>query len=141
MENKKIKITIELEGETYRFIQDIKMYENLRHKLKKEGQFVNEEDIIKSAIYIFINNIQNFYKQNIIQVDDELGKPYKLKNRIKEMRKEQGLSQTDLSMLSGIDKSNLSLIENNHNQPAMDYFLRLWIALNCPPIEDIFYRQ
>ncbi len=45
------------------------------------------------------------------------------------------------SEITKIEPSNISLIFRNKNQPSLDYFLRIWIALGCPPISDCLYRE
>jgi DNA-binding XRE family transcriptional regulator len=138
----RIPITIHLEPETINFLHDVAQYENLKSKFKNGRPTIKEEDVIKASINHFIKDIKNFYKSQIIKdVSNGLGKPYVLKNRIREILKEKGLKQQDLSAMTNIDKTNISLILNNKNQPSMDLFLRIWVALDYPPIEDIFYRE
>lgn len=142
MKNEEVIFTISVSKETAEFIANVKTYENLKSKFKNGRPLVDEEDIIKAAINSFIKDIRNFYKhQIIIDSTGGLGKPYKLKNRFKEIVKARGIKQLDLSELTRIDRSNISMIFNNRNQPSIDYFLRLWIALDYPPIEEVFYRE
>jgi DNA-binding XRE family transcriptional regulator len=138
----RIPITIYLEPETINFLHDVAQYENLKSKFKNGRPKIKEEDVVKASINHFIKDIKNFYKSQIIKdVSNGLGKPHVLKNRIREILKEKGLKQQDLSAMTNIDKTNISLILNNKNQPSMDLFLRIWVALDYPPIEDIFYRE
>ena len=41
-----------------------------------------------------------------------------------------------------ISESNLSqLLSNKNLNMSLDYFLRLWFALDCPPIADCLFRE
>jgi DNA-binding XRE family transcriptional regulator len=138
----RIPITVHLEPETINFLHDVAQYENLKSKFKNGRPKIKEEDVIKAAVNYFIKDIRNFYKHQIIRdVSNGIGEPYILKNRIREILKEKNLKQLDLCALTGIDKANISLILNNKHQPSLDLFLRIWVALDYPPIEDIFYRE
>jgi DNA-binding XRE family transcriptional regulator len=138
----RISITVHLEPETINFLHDVAQYENLKSKFKNGRPKIKEEDVIKAAVNYFIKDIRNFYKHQIIRdVSNGIGEPYILKNRIREILKEKDLKQLDLCALTGIDKTNISLIINNKHQPSLDLFLRIWVALDYPPIEDIFHRE
>ncbi|WP_052737650.1 helix-turn-helix transcriptional regulator [Bacillus sp. SA1-12] len=64
-----------------------------------------------------------------------------IKNNIKKIMKQQKLSQKELSELTGIDKSNLSIYMNNKSQPSIEFFLRIWHALDYPPLNEMLYRE
>lgn len=64
-----------------------------------------------------------------------------IKNNIKRIMKERKMTQKELAELTGIDKSNLSIYMNNKSQPSIDFFLRIWHALEYPPLTDILYRE
>lgn len=53
--------------------------------------------------------------------------------KLKEMRKEKGLTQSKLSLKSGVDRSQISDIESNRVKPRMDTLERLAAALGCEP--------
>lgn len=122
-------------------IKAIVQYENLKSKFKTNRSPVEEEDVIKAALLWYLDKVEKF--NEIVEASgfNDLGKPYRIKNRFKFYLKEQGMKQNDLSEMTGIDKGNLSLILNNRNQPSLDYFMRIWIALDAPPIEDVLYRE
>ncbi len=142
MKNEEVEITIKIRQETMDFLTDVKNYENLKSKFKNGRPKVDEEDIVKAAIDHFMCDVRNFYKQLIINdIKNGIGKPYKLRNRLKEILKEKGLKQKDLSELSGMDRASISLILTNRNLPSMDAFLRIWVALDYPSVEDMFYRE
>jgi DNA-binding XRE family transcriptional regulator len=142
MGNEKVSLTIEIKKETYLKIQEICEFENLKNKIKKRNRdFASPEDIVKGAI---IKELERIEKYNLVKETiglNDLGKPFKIKNRFKEIIKVKGIKQNDLAKLTGIDKGNLSLILNNKNQPSLDYYLRIWIALDCPSIEKVLYRN
>ena len=65
----------------------------------------------------------------------------KVKNRFKEILQRIGMKQKELAELTGIDNATISFILTNRNQPSIEYFLRIWTVLGCPPVEDVFYRE
>lgn len=141
MKNQENKICIVISEETDRFLNDVIKYENFRYRIKREGQLTTKEDIVKAALDHFLKDIGNFYKKHIVESKYHLNQPIQLKNRFKQFMEEKGIKQKDLSELTGIDKANLSNILNNKSQPGSDYFLRLWVALDYPRVEDIYYRE
>lgn len=61
-----------------------------------------------------------------------------LKNRLKEVRSEQGLSQAELARLVGVSRNTISSIETGQFNPTAKLALILCIALD-KKFEDIFY--
>ncbi len=61
-----------------------------------------------------------------------------LKNRLKDIRKEIGLSQTDLANMVGVSRNTISSIETGQFNPTAKLALILAIALE-KKFEDIFY--
>lgn len=61
-----------------------------------------------------------------------------LKNRLKDIRKELGLSQTDLANMVGVSRNTISSIETGQFNPTAKLALILTIALE-KKFEDIFY--
>ncbi len=55
--------------------------------------------------------------------------------------KERKMIQKELSELTGIDKSNLSIYMNNKSQPSIEFFLRIWHALEYPPLTELLYKE
>lgn len=51
-------------------------------------------------------------------------------NRLKELRKERGYTQIKMQMLTGIDQSDYSKIENGKRYLSFDQCVRLATALN-----------
>ncbi len=63
-----------------------------------------------------------------------------LKNHLKEIRKEKGLSQTDLARLVGVSRNTISSIETGQFNPTAKLALILCIALD-QKFENIFYFE
>lgn len=61
-----------------------------------------------------------------------------LRNRLKEIRKEQRLSQDELAKIVGVSRNTISSIETGQFSPTAKLALILCIALD-KKFEDIFY--
>ena len=61
-----------------------------------------------------------------------------LKNRLKEIRAEKGLSQAQLAELVGVSRNTISSIETGQFNPTAKLALVLCIALE-KKFEDLFY--
>ena len=61
-----------------------------------------------------------------------------LKNRIKEMRSELGLSQAHLAEMVGVSRNTISSIETGQFSPTAKLALVICIALD-KKFEDLFY--
>ena len=61
-----------------------------------------------------------------------------LKNRLKEIRAEKKLSQTDLAEMVGVSRNTISSIETGQFCPTAKLALILCIALD-KKIEDVFF--
>lgn len=138
------KFTIEanVKQETIKRIDEIIKYGEFRKKYAPDFDFPSTaEDVMKAALHEYFHKIDVLYS-NVI--GDKL---YKLKgngtlrNKLRSVIKDAGYKQKDIADLTGIDQGALSNILSNRNQPSMDYFLRIWVVLGCPPIEHIFYRD
>ena len=67
-------------------------------------------------------------------MDDQLA----LKNRLKEIRKEKGLSQAALAEIAGVSRNTISSIETGQFCPSAKLALILCIALDMK-FEDVFF--
>jgi putative transcriptional regulator len=63
-----------------------------------------------------------------------------LKNRIKELRKEKGLSQTELAKMAGTTQNTISSLETGQYSPTAYLSGLICIALGCK-WEDCFYYE
>ena len=61
-----------------------------------------------------------------------------LKNRLKEIRAEKKLSQSDLAEMVGVSRNTISSIETDQFSPTAKLALVLCIALD-KKFEDVFY--
>lgn len=61
-----------------------------------------------------------------------------LKNNIKAVRTEQGLSQSQLAEMVGVSRNTISSIETGQFNPTAKLALVLCIALDCK-FEELFY--
>ncbi len=61
-----------------------------------------------------------------------------LKNRLKEIRAEKGLSQTELAEMVGVSRNTISSIETGQFCPTAKLALILCIALE-KKFEDVFF--
>ncbi|MBE5847792.1 MAG: helix-turn-helix transcriptional regulator [Lachnospiraceae bacterium] len=61
-----------------------------------------------------------------------------LKNRLKDIRTEKGLSQAQLAQLVGVSRNTISSIETGQFNPTAKLALILCIALD-KHFEDVFY--
>ena len=61
-----------------------------------------------------------------------------LHNKVAEIRKEKGLSQTGLADLVGVSRNTISSIETGQYQPTAKLALLLCVALD-KKFEEIFY--
>ena len=62
------------------------------------------------------------------------------KNRLREMRNEKGLSQSELAQIVGVSRQTISSIENGQFNPTAKLALILCIALD-QTFEDMFYFE
>ena len=62
------------------------------------------------------------------------------KNRLREMRNEKGLSQSELAQIVGVYRQTISSIENGQFNPTAKLALILCIALD-QKFEDMFYFE
>jgi predicted XRE-type DNA-binding protein len=132
------RIYIHLKKEIVKDIETI-----IEYKDKRDFLFNNEEN--HTSVEDFIIGCVCYYLRQIKNIDDlsginDLGKPFQLENKIGQLLEQKRMSQKELSDLTGIAAPNINNFVKNKNQPSIDYFLRIWIALECPPLEWMFHR-
>jgi hypothetical protein len=138
--DEKIKINIHLRKDTVDKINKIVNYKNLKTELihLNETQIHTMEDFITGCVNYYMKQLTN--REEYAGMDD-LGKPYRLKNNFKNLLKSKGWKQKDLADITNIDPANISIILSNRSQPSLDYFLRLWVAFGCPPLNKVLERE
>ncbi|WP_394237496.1 helix-turn-helix domain-containing protein [Niallia oryzisoli] len=138
----RIPITIYLKPSTVEQLKKISHYLAVR-----EQQEVPLERIIRAAIADYMDIMAPLsdadttaLKSILFEPNNE--KPYAIKNRFKEIMKQKGIKAVQIHRDTGISESNLSQLLNNKNlNMTLDSFLRIWLALDCPPIADCLYRE
>jgi DNA-binding Xre family transcriptional regulator len=135
------KVEIHLYKETIEKIKKYTEYENLKNQVKPESNrstVHSVEDFITGCINLYLKELESI--ENLAGMDD-LGKPFRLRNRFKEIITKRGIKQKELAKMTDIDAGNISIILSNRSQPSLDYFLRIWLVLGCPPIQNVLYRE
>lgn len=137
--NQYVKFEIYLNKEIVDEIQRITEYRKVKslvYNPSKKPRSI-EEFILGATIH----QVENMQKQNRLSGIEELTKPFSIKNKFKEFADFKNITQKMVSEATGIALSNINNIWNNKTQPSLDYFLRLWFVLGCPPFEKILYRE
>jgi DNA-binding Xre family transcriptional regulator len=135
-----IIIPVQLKLETFSKIMKITQYQNLKNDIRGNERPTDFEvqEFISGSVNTYLKYIEDF--QKIAGLDD-LGKPYRLKNRFKELMIKRKMKQKDICEITQIDPANISFIFNNKNQASLDYFLRIWVVFGCPPLNEVLYRE
>lgn len=91
----------------------------------------------KTAPFSFYSFISELLEHNFdsLQCMDYFAKRRQLGQRIVEMRKRQGISQTQLALMSDINKGYLSEIENGISNISLNKLFRIADSLGIPPAE------
>ena len=132
------RIYIHLKKEIVKDIENIIEFTN-----KRDFLFNKEEN--HTSVENFIIGCVCYYLKQINVIDDlsginDLGRPFRLENKIGELLDQKRISQKQLSDMTGIAAPNINNFVKNKNQPSLDYFLRIWITLDCPPLDWMFFR-
>lgn len=141
MYKEKIKITIEIDKNLHYRIQDVINYYNLGHRFKDvDRDLRTEQDFIIGSIVNFLEYVEVFaYPPKHVELLNQDKRP--LKNTVKMYLKKHKIKQRELAQTIGMDEGTLSNILNNNVQPSMDSFIKIWAALNYPPLDELIYRQ
>lgn len=132
------EIAIYLKDDILKELEHYVEYQKLK-TLNYDGNYDHKsiEEFIVGCVCFYLRQLKH-------QVDlsgiNDLGRPYRLQNNLKEYMDKHGIIPAELSKQTGIGASNISLILKNKNQPSLDYFLRIWMALKCPELSKILYR-
>lgn len=137
----RVELNVKLKLETVERINEIVAYSKFRKKYTKQDLPMSPEDVIKAALDEYIKKVDLIYRNVINASLYNLKVDAPIKNNIKKLMIEADLNQKEFSELCSIYAGTISHILSNRNQPSMDYFLRIWAVLGCPPIEHCFYRE
>jgi DNA-binding XRE family transcriptional regulator len=135
-----VELNIKLKKNTFQKINEYITYQNLRNDIKDRNKPIdlNVDDFVTGCVNAYLNKLK--YIETLGGLDD-LGKPFRLKNKFKELMIKRGLSQNDVAKATGINPVNIGKIFSNQNQPSLDFYIRLWIFFDCPPIDKVLYRE
>ncbi|MCQ6281809.1 helix-turn-helix transcriptional regulator [Bacillus sp. EB600] len=164
-------ISVRFKKENFEKLLSYTNYANVEAKIRKIDVEYTPEDFIKGATMYFINAMLDDIEPNnpeiikklyetlpefvpiLIEATKQLEDSPKqdieqlikcdgaIKNNIKQLMKDRKMTQKELSELTGIDKSNLSIYMNNKSQPSIEFFLRIWHALEYPPLTELLYKE
>lgn len=138
---KKVKYILELSEETARKLDHIVEFKNMEISLEsRNGSTIEPSDIIKAALADYLDLFYSIDKSSSI-LGINLQSSYVINNRFKKIADRKGMKQVDIINLTGINKTNLSQIFNNVYQPRIDAFIRIWVALECPPLDEVIYLE
>jgi DNA-binding Xre family transcriptional regulator len=132
------KISIFLNDDLYHEIEKLLKYRDAKYEFSgvdKKSRSI-EEFVTGSVVEV----LKKVKRQETIAGLDDLGKPHRLKNRFKEIMEKKGIRNKDLAEMTNIHAGNISIITSNRSQASLDYFLRIWIALGQPPLNECLYR-
>lgn len=136
------EVNVYFTDEEYEKIKATISYRNIRATIDPNtDDFTNDwtiVDFIRGCVIYYLDELDKSAK---LSGYGTLGKPFKIKNRFKEFIEESGMKQKELSEMTGIHRGNISTMLSNQKQPSLDYFLRVWVALGCPPIHEVLYRE
>ncbi|MED1863256.1 helix-turn-helix domain-containing protein [Fictibacillus nanhaiensis] len=141
MEKERISIELGFDKEVIEKINNFIQFINTYHKIYKNEDWKKGalENFIRGSVNREIEKIENL-NPKLTGINKKIPKGV-LKNRIKEIMKEKKIKQLEMASITGIDRSNISLIMNNHVQPTSDHLIRIHAALNFPPLDEMFYRE
>ncbi|GGI18029.1 helix-turn-helix transcriptional regulator [Gottfriedia solisilvae] len=125
-----MKVEIELKEETIRRIQDYVDYYNTKKRLNNKPANTTVEDIIKASIAIYLDWRINEPPQVIKQGN------FKVNSKIREVFEQRDKTQSESAQLCNISKSTMNSIWNG-NLPNLENFIKIWLALGKPDIEQL----
>lgn len=137
---KRIPVTVHLSPSTVKELQKVSDYLTIRHRQEK-----SIERVIKGALADYLDLMYLYSEEEIAYIKTliaDKSQKGNIKNHFKDIMKQKGLRAADLHRITDISESNLSLILNNKNTNlGLDSFIRIWLALDCPPLADCLYKE
>lgn len=100
-------------------------YKGINKSKKEYCQYKNNQNLI-----LHTRLLQNNQKKSII-----LKRGYKMKNRIKILRKERNLTQSELAEILGVNQSIVQKLETGSTNLDLPWMRRLASALAVSPLE------
>jgi DNA-binding XRE family transcriptional regulator len=133
------KIELYLKEDTVKRIENLTKYKNIDNTIiKNVNEEFNVEDFILGTVYHYLKTIE--FKTEYEGVE-KLVTSRPLRNKFKEIAEKKNINQRQMAELTGIDPAGISHVFRNRNQPSLDAFLRIWVALGCPPLNKCLYRE
>jgi DNA-binding Xre family transcriptional regulator len=134
---KKVKYIIEVNESTASEIKKLVDYHNMKVDFGElDRDKINEEDIIKAAIAEYLNLFSATQKsQSLLTINMENKGEIQL--NFKPVLKGKKMKQAELANITGLNKANISDILNHKYLPGLEVFLKIWVALDCPPLNEI----
>ncbi|WP_226035635.1 helix-turn-helix domain-containing protein [Aquibacillus saliphilus] len=134
------ELKINLKDETYESIERIITWLNLNNQIKspdKPNDYTIEE-IVRGFIISKVEEFSHFDDINPLLIQD-IDKNSIIKNRFKEISKNQNITIKQVADQLDMKPPNVSKIWNNKSQPRMELFIKIWIILGCPKLQDCLY--
>ncbi|WP_010649847.1 helix-turn-helix domain-containing protein [Oceanobacillus massiliensis] len=133
------EITIQLNDRTYEHIKEFTELENLinRHRDKHRNDDYKVEEFIIGSIIDKIEQIRHF---DLINPFLGNGQPI-IKNRFKEIARQKNIYIKDVAEQLNMQPPNISKIFNNVSQPRLELFIKIWLVLGSPPLQQCIYLE
>lgn len=135
-----VNVNVNVNKELYEKIRDVIGYSKSMRIIKDKELPLTDEEVINSALFYYFHKMETILGLHTVE-RSKYTNDGKVKNRFKEIVKQVDMKQRELAVLTGIDDATISQILGNRNQPTIDNFLKMWIVLGSPPIEEVFYRE
>ncbi|WP_249870077.1 helix-turn-helix domain-containing protein [Oceanobacillus saliphilus] len=134
------ELTIQLKDETYNQIKELTELENLinRHRDKNRSDDYKIEEFIVGSIVDKLDQIKYFDLTN--PFIESKRQPI-VKNRFKEIAKQKNIYMKDIADQLNMHPPNISKIFNNVSQPRLELFIKIWLILGCPPLQQCIYLE
>lgn len=121
--------------EKLKLLQEIINYERDNDKL-------TIEDVVKGSLFHYLNR---FYTNRINEAEIEklipLGSHGELVNCIGKFMNDNNITPSHVANETQITRAMMSNILNNKKPPSLDVFIRIWVALGCPPLHKLLKRE
>lgn len=135
------KIIIELSDENYE--KSLNLVHVLNYLNKNHRNEISIEELIEASLF---NYLERFYDHLVSEHKYEelvsLGNPnYHLRFNLERYIEDKGLPLTHMAKQLKISLGALKGIIDNKHMPSVDIFIRLWVLIGCPPLQEILYRE